>query len=89
MNPWNFEEFKAFQGTPWEPIPGQGEREVKSNVNIYNAPIHEAPQARQEEQPQVRRVKITKQDIAKWGMTPGCQGCIQASRGGQKANHDE
>ena len=77
------------RGTPWEPIPGQGEREVKSNVNIYNAPLHEAPRAAPEEVPQTRRVKITKRDVERWGLTPGCTGCINASRGGESKNHNE
>ena len=36
---WDFETFSAIQGTPWEPIPGQGETEVKANVNTHDAPI--------------------------------------------------
>ena len=24
---WNFDTFSEMQGTPWEPIPGQGERD--------------------------------------------------------------
>ena len=36
-----------------------------------------------------RRFKITKEDVRKYGMTPGCRGCIALNRGGQAVNHSE
>ena len=39
--------------------------------------------------PQVRRLKILKQDVTRFGMTPGCGGCQAANRGGPARNHSE
>ena len=36
-----------------------------------------------------RRMKITKGDMRKMGMTAGCRGCIAVNRGGQPVNHSE
>ncbi len=29
---WNWEEFRQIRGVPWEPVPGQGEKEVRASV---------------------------------------------------------
>merc|ERR1712026_294122 len=38
---WDYKEFASMQGVPWEPIPGHEGREIRSNVNIPNAPIQQ------------------------------------------------
>ena len=41
---WDWKEFKDMQGLPWEPIPGQGDREVKARIHIPEDPIQPAPE---------------------------------------------
>ena len=85
---WDFNTFKDMKGTPWEPIPGRGERELKSNVNTHDAPIQRT-QGQQDPTPDVRRVRINKEDMDRVGMTPGCAGCEALSRGATARGHNE
>ena len=78
-----------FQGVPWEPIPGREGIEVRANIEL---PMEETePTPVQEPEPQDvirRRAGITKTDIEKYGMTPGCHGCVAQNRG-RRGNHTE
>ena len=86
---WAKEKLDEMKGVPWEPIPGRGIREIKAHVTLPESStdggILEEPSTR-EVIP--RRVKIGKEDIARFGMTIGCPGCIAANRG-KVANHSE
>ena len=85
---WNFDTFSSTKGTPWEPIPGQGEREIKANVDTHDAPIQRT-QRQEDPTPDVRRVRINREDIDRIGMTPGCPGCEALSRGASARGHSE
>lgn len=77
------------KGTPWEPVPGRAGIESKSNITMLpesTEPITPHPTL---EYRQVRRGHIRYEDIKKYGMTPGCAGCIAWSRHGRTHNHTE
>ena len=76
------------RGTPWEPIPGFGDREVKSSIVIREEPIEDMPRVEKKEVAR-RRVQIGMQDVLRAGATPGCPGCRSALRGGESRNHTE
>ena len=64
---------KAIKGTPWDPISSE-KLSVNMGENAEQPKDVPAP-------PEVgmkfpRRLKITKEDIRRFGYTPGCQGCI-------------
>ena len=83
------EEFEGFQGVPWEPIPGRGGIEIKSSIKIqenYGDVELREPEIRAE---QIRRLRITKQDLDNYEMTIGCPGCRAKNRGEISANHSE
>ena len=86
---WILEELEQLKGTPWEPIPGKGRIELKSRVNIatdVDGNELKEPEARKE---QVRRLKIRREDIMKYGITLGCPGCRAVNRGVKGVNHNE
>ena len=87
---WNKEEFEGIKGLPWEPVPGRAGIEIKSRVEV---PTERAPVTLDEGillRPKVgRRMYITKDDVDRMGMTPGCRGCIAATRGEAPKNHSE
>ena len=75
-------------GTPWEPVPGHPDRELKSRVFIREQPvIPDVEQPSEERLP--RRVYIRKKDVLKYGTTVGCEGCKAVIRGGVSRNHTE
>ena len=78
------------KGLPWEPIPGYGQREIKSSVYVRmpSEPICKMPNARPEVIP-ARRAQITKDDIEQVGLTPGCPGCTSTLRGGVRRERTE
>ena len=70
-----------FQGVPWEPIPGRKGIEVRANLEF--PPDDKEPEAVHEPEPREiirRRAGITKVDTEKYGMTPGCHGCVAQNR---------
>jgi len=79
---WNQEEFAMARGTPWEPIPGRSNIEVKSHFTMKDDEVMVgAGPVIKESKP--RRIYITRHDIAsdKYGITPGCKGCEAINRG--------
>ena len=44
---------------------------------------------RNEDYEGARSVRITKEDVLKFGLAQGCPGCIAANRGGTAINHNE
>ena len=67
---WDYEAFSKMHGTPWEPIPGHEGREVKSSVNIHNAPIQPEVKVAHELK-HVRRTKIPSSEVLRQGLTQG------------------
>ena len=75
---WNIEEFELLKGTPWEPEPGRPGIEIGTRVRIpveTNTELEE-PEAAPAREFISRRTRLYKRDVRKYGMTPGCQGCI-------------
>ena len=85
---WNYAELEQMQGTPWEPVPGHPEREIKSRVIIQSGSVEDPP-TRESEAPVPKRVYIKKRDVEKFGATAGCEGCKAAIRGGGVRPHTE
>ena len=85
---WHAVNMQDMKGTPWEPIPGHPDREMKSRVYIREEPILPPPVAEENEET-IRRLYIRKRDVQKYGFTPGCEGCTAVSRGGVSRNHTE
>ena len=87
---WRRKEIDDMIGVPWEPIPGQGVREVKSKVHIAGVgageDIIEEPQIRGATP---RRIRIDEDDLQKYGYTLGCPGCKAKNRGNIAVNHSE
>ena len=62
-------------GNPWEPVPGRGSREIPVRVSLpeEKEPPRPVPEATDVE-PQIRRVRITRDDVIRIGYTVGCPG---------------
>ena len=88
---WNLEEFNSFNGVPWEPVPGQpGQIELKSKVNLPADSEEITRGAVGEEQEYApRRLRITRQDVEKFGYTVSCPGCRAVNRGLPAQSHSE
>ena len=86
---WDGKLLEEMKGVPWEPIPGRGMIQIKSKTVIpgesQGDEILDEPLLRDMVP---RRLKITKYDLRKYGLTVDCPGCIAANRG-LVANHSE
>ena len=85
---WNKEKMKEVQGVPWEPVPGREGIDIKAQVELPRAEgqpdrIIEPAQKRIIR----RRAAITKEDVRRYGMTPGCRGC-EAANVGKRRDHN-
>ena len=77
------------QGTPWEPVPGRQDGELKSRVIIRQEDITPIPET-SDDAPTARRFYIKRKDVIQYGATPGCRGCEAALRGEEVSrNHTE
>ena len=68
-------EFAAMRGTPWEPVPGGGVREIKTSIHL---PVEdETPEiiTAANKESVVKRAPISAEWIKKYGYTKGCKGC--------------
>jgi hypothetical protein len=80
---WNWLEFTKLRGTPWGPIPGKGDVEIRTSVRM---PVGEhiiVAEPAEHRELEVSRTYICKRDVAKHGMTPGCGRCISPNWGGR------
>ena len=81
---WSLLDVKNIRGTPWEPYPGDGltMRGLRPKVPVdkeQSIPAHPQPASFKGRK---LGFAIRKDDIAKYGATAGCRGCIQLKRGG-------
>ena len=85
---WNAEAHDQMQGTPWEPIPGREGIDVTTKTTAISdfVPRFSEPS---DGDPQIRRMKMYKRDVLKYGATTGCPGCESALRGDRPKNHSE
>ena len=87
---WNREEIERMKGTPWEPIPGRRGISLKTAVHLPQREAEPTPIIEGEVRPIIRRrIKITKEDIKRFGITQGCRGCERANRGGPTIARNE
>ena len=85
---WDIAALQDIKGVPWEVIPGHPDREIKCRIFI-EAPPGEPERMPQGKESTTKRVYITKKDIAKHGVTEGCEGCRAVIRGGETRPHSE
>jgi len=84
--------FSGVVGLPWEPVPGREGIEVKSSVAFAKETdgsnmSHETEDA--DKKKKVRAVYISRADISRYKITPGCEGCKRANRGDAPGNHSD
>ena len=84
--------FSGVVGLPWEPVPGREGIEVKSSVAFAKETdgskmSHETEDA--DKKKKVRAVYISRADISRYNLTPGCEGCMRANRGDALGNHSD
>ena len=68
---WDAGMIKAIKGTPWDPISSE---KLSVNMEENAEQPKDAPAPPEAEMKFPRRLKITKDDIRRFGYTPGCQG---------------
>ena len=87
---WNWEEFNAVRGLPWEPVPGRPGIEMTARIGSARKEREIAPRNVGEDGKVIKRAFwITREDVRKHGITEGCRGCERAITGGMAANHTE
>ena len=84
--------FCGIVGQPWEPTPGRVWVEVKSSVAFAKETdgsnmSHDTEEA--DKKKKVRAVYISRADISRYKLTPGCEGCKRANRGDAPGNHSD
>jgi hypothetical protein len=77
---WSSDDLAKVKGSPWEPIPGRDDIELKTSVHIDTGPTVHEPMEGFDKQVVKRRFKITKDDVRNHGMTPGCHGITTVRR---------
>ncbi len=76
---WNKELMDAVKGTPWEPVPGRHSTEVPIKIGIPEEDkVIIEPAVNQEKAVIKRDFKISRDDVTRYGLTPGCKGCLAA-----------
>jgi len=87
---WKSMSLFEIAGVPWRPIPGRDGVELKSHVRMASEFGDKMEHAEGQQQPFVARaVEFLKEDIKKYGMSPGCAGCTAANRGTPAVNHSD
>ena len=74
---WDVELFFATKGTPWD----QELKKLTTAVFMQCGPVTgDLPTTQQPQQTQTRQTYIRKDvELAKYGYTPGCEGCVAAA----------
>ena len=80
---WNKEYLAKVRGVPWEPNPGSTDEYIRANPELAKET--------QFREPVVKGIYITRSDLRsdKYGLTPGCRGCIASNRGTSGIPHDD
>ena len=88
---WDPVSFSGIVGLPWEPVPGREGIEVKSSVAFAKetdgSNMHH--DAEETDKKKARVVYISRADITRYKITPGCEGCKRANRGDAPGNHSD
>ena len=80
---WDNDQVAKVKGTPWQPVPGKDGDRVPIRVRLAEDPEPpRPPEEGKRTEPVRRRVRITKEDIKKYGYTINCPGCKAINRGG-------
>ncbi len=81
---WDGDFIKRIVGTPWAPIDGRSPMHIGARIHRQDVPEEHVPE---EANPtvQTKRFRITREDLRKYGYTPGCAGCRSAQIPGYRA----
>ena len=72
---WNHVQFMEMKGTPWEPVPGGGVRDVKTSIHLPAEESEPTKTETKEKEQVVKQTPISSEWIKKYGFTKGCTGC--------------
>ena len=88
---WDAEFIRSIQGTPQQPDPRKKGIVVPISFKFEDRAADTQAQATKEfAEPSARRRGITQADLEKYGVTPGCPGCLAKQRGEiAKRGHSE
>ena len=86
---WDKTQLGTMRGVPWKPIPDSEETELRASVNVPIVTSGPTIPAMTEPEMGVRRMRITKEMIIKFGYLPGCQGCKKVAQGKIARDHTE
>ena len=89
---WNSESIMNFVGTPWEPILGKVDDSIPVRVHVpeEGEPILPNPDTIGTPKLDIRRrMRISREDVVKFGYTINCPGCKAISRNALAQNHTE
>ena len=71
---WKIESIRSIKGTPWAPLDGESPMPIGIKIKEGTGQ-HDIPPPPIRPEIQIRRMQLSKADFAKYGFTPGCQGC--------------
>ena len=88
---WDKEKFQKIRGVPWKTSAHADGDELRIQINMPSddGPLSELIEARPASEPTLKRYRIRKEDILKYGYTVGCLGCRCMSRGQPAQSHSE
>ena len=73
---WPLDQLQAVRGSPWDPSPGV---DAKDMPTVVKAPVSDEvpPEDSEATEPgfEARRMRLSKADFEKHGLTEGCDGC--------------
>ena len=88
---WNADKVMAVQGYPWQPVPMRKGTAIPSKL-ILDEPTSPIPPLVEEGEQTakvVRRARISREEVLRFGPTINCPGCRAVTRGAQSENHTE
>ena len=83
---WNITQLENMKGTPWEPVPGSDDREIRSKIRVRteqeNRDSPNVAEAVVEKRKRAEyRFPIKRKDVDKYGMSEDCEGCRRLALG--------
>ena len=87
---WSAESLKALKGLPWQPNPRVTDGEVHPSLRIPEASGELTPEFKGvEEEPTLRRMRITPRLVKQVGLSSNCNGCRAIRDNAPPQNHSE
>ena len=88
---WSKMYLASVRGVPWEPTPGSSDEQIRANFKPERETGPELAKESVVRESVSRGLYITKTDLKedKYGVTPGCKGCIASNKGKPSTLHDD